>query len=151
MSSQTTASLLATEIDRLFPLFLEDPVDLAQSGGNAAYCLLGPEGNLLGRVFGRDQTRGHWCLGIAQRKLLQVSRTGYPTGRFEELVYAGKLEEGRFGLNRPDFIGWEGGVPLFLEDGRLLAAAFSGFRGFNDVAIITRAAAAIPGLSLRSF
>jgi hypothetical protein len=72
-----------------------------------------------------------------------VWRTGYYTGRFEELVYAGKLDEGTFGLQRPDLIGWEGGVPLLAADGRLIATAFSGFRGVKDVEILERAAKAI--------
>jgi len=78
---------------------------------------------------------------VGMRKLLQVWRTGYLTGRFEELVYAGKLDEDKFGVQRPDFIGWEGGVPLLAPDGTMIAAAFSGFRGFRDIEIIERAGA----------
>jgi len=143
---QTPLQHFAAEILRLFPFFLEDPIDLAQSQGNAAFLLLGPEGTLHGHVFGKDTARGLWCLGIAQRKLTQVTRTGYPTGRFEELVYSGKLDEGQFGVHRPDLIGWEGGVPFMLPDGTRISAAFSGFRGINDVAILISAASAVPGL-----
>ena len=82
------------------------------------------------------------------RKVLQVWRTGHYTGRFEELVYAGKLDESAFGVQRPDFIGWEGGVPLLAPDGRLVAAAFSGFRGVKDIEILERAAVAV-GLRLK--
>ena len=71
------------------------------------------------------------------------------TGRFEELVYAGKLDEGKFGVNRPDFIGWQGGVPLLTLEGKLIAAAFSGIRGINDIAIVERAAEAVPGLTVK--
>lgn len=143
---QTTLNHFAAEIRRLFPSFLEDPVDREQSRGNAAFLLIGPEGTIVGHLFGEDNARGLWCLGIAQRKAVQVARTGYPTGRFEELVYAGKLDEGRFGVHRPDLIGWEGGVPFELSDGSRIAAAFSGFRGINDVAILLAAASAVPGL-----
>lgn len=141
------ARLLA-EIARLMPRFLRHPVDRRQSGGNAAALVIAPTGEVHGRIFGRDATRGQWCWGIAHRKVTQVWRTGYATGRFEELVYAGKLDEGTFGVNRPDFIGWEGGVPLEDDAGRLYAAAFSGFRGVKDVEIITRAAPAA-GLRVR--
>ncbi len=64
-------------------------------------------------------------------------------------MYAGKLDEGVFGVNRPDFIGWQGGVALEGADGSLLAAAFSGFRGIKDIEIIVRAAASVAGLRLR--
>lgn len=144
--SLNIADRLVAEVIRLFPSFLEDPIDREQSRGNAALCVIAPDGRISGQIFGDDKARGECCLGIAIRKVKQVWRTGYATGRFEELVYSGKLDEGQFGINRPDFIGWEGGVPLVLEDGRLLAVAFSGFRGFNDVNIVTTAAASIPGL-----
>jgi glc operon protein GlcG len=101
-----------------------------------------------GQVFGRDREVGQRLYQIATRKLLQVWRTGYPTGRFEELVYAGKLDEGAFGLQRPDLIGWSGGIPLLTPEGELIAAAFSGFRGSTDVAILSRAAQAV-GLSAK--
>lgn len=44
---------------------------------------------------------------------------------------------------RPDFIGWEGGVPLVAADGSVFAAAFSGFRGEKDTEIVVRAAATV--------
>jgi len=134
------ADQLLEEIALLVPQYLEDPVDLQMSQGNAAATVLTPAGVLRGRIFGDDKGRSRWVFGIASRKVMQVWGTGYATGRFEELVYSGKLDEGRFGLNRPDFIGWLGGVPLLLDDGSVLAAAFSGFRGEKDVEIVERAA-----------
>jgi hypothetical protein len=119
------------------------------SRGNAAVCVIDPAGRVFGRMFGEDQAKRRWCFGIVNRKVIQVWSTGYATGRFEELVYAGKLDEGKFGLSRPDFIGWEGGVALQLADGSLMAAAFSGFRGVKDVEIVERAAANVPGVSVR--
>lgn len=148
-ASPSPAALLIEEIARLMPLFLQDPIDWEMCKGNAAVCVIAPDGRFHGQIFGDDKARGRWYFGIANRKVAQVWSTGYATGRFEELVYAGKLDEGKFGLNRPDFIGWQGGVPLCLADGALLAAAFSGFRGVNDVAIVERAAAAVPGLSVK--
>jgi len=141
---------LIDEVTRLFPLFLEDPVDQEHSQGSAAVAVIEPAGRIHGQIFGEDKVRGRVALGIATRKLIQVWCTGYATGHFEELVYAGKLNEGDFGVNRPDFIGWEGGVPLELADGTLLAAAFSGFRGVKDIEILVRAAAAVHGLRVRS-
>lgn len=147
--SSSPGSLLIDEVERLFASYLNDPIDRDMSRGNAAVAVIEPSGRIHGRIFGSDPARGQWCLGIAQRKLAQVWRTGYATGHFEELVYAGKLDEGKFGVNRPDFIGWEGGVPLEDAQGQLYATAFSGFRGVKDIEIVTRSAAAA-GLRVRT-
>ena len=140
---------LVEEVAKLFPEFLKDPIDFAMSQGNAAFCVIDEAGRIHGRIFGTDKAKSRWCFGIVNRKAIQVWCTGYATGRFEELVYGGKLDDTPFGINRPDFIGWEGGVPLLTADGSLVAAAFSGFRGIKDVEIVARAASKIPGLRLK--
>ena len=152
MNDRTGAEIaqqLVEEVSRLLPEYLQDPIDREMSGGNAAVCVIDEEGRVAGRIFGSDQGKGRWCFGIVNRKVLQVWSTGYATGRFEELVYSGQLDEGPFGINRPDFIGWQGGVPLLREDGSLVAAAFSGFRGEKDVEIVERAAAKVGGLRVK--
>ncbi len=148
-SDPSPAALIVEAVTRLVPSFLEDPTDREMSKGNGAVCVIDPAGRIYGRIFGDDKAKGRWCFGIVNRKVIQVWSTGYATGRFEELVYAGKLDEGKFGVNRPDFIGWQGGVPLLLADGSLMAAAFSGFRGISDIAIIERAASHVPGVSVK--
>ena len=147
--AQSYSEKLVAEVIRLFPSFLQDPIDWEMSKGNAAVAVIEPDGTIRGHMFGDDRAKARWCFGIANRKVIQVWSTGYHTGRFEELVYAGKLDEGQFGVSRPDFIGWEGGVPLLTPDGKLIAAAFSGIRGINDIAIIESAAAAVPGLTVK--
>jgi hypothetical protein len=142
------AEQLVDEIAKLVPVFLQDPIDGEKSKGNAAVLVIDAEGRTFGRIFGTDKDRGRWCFGIASRKVSQVWRTGYATGDFEKLVYAGKLDEGRFGVNRPDFIGWQGGVPLEGPNGELIAAAFSGFRGNKDVEIIEKACESVSGLKV---
>lgn len=137
------AANLIGEVGRLLPAFLEDPIDRKMYANGAAVCVIDGGGRLHGQIFGDDKVRGRWCFGIATRKVAQVWQTGYATGRFEELVYSGQLDEAKFGVNRPDFIGWLGGVPLRQPDGAPVAAAFSGFRGEKDVAIIERAAAVV--------
>jgi uncharacterized protein GlcG (DUF336 family) len=138
------------EVARLLPEFLQDPIDAQMSaGGNAVFVVIDEKGLVRGRIFGTDKAKTRWSFGIAHRKAIQVWSTGYATGRFEELVYGGQLDESRFGINRPDFIGWPGGVPLLLPDGSLIAAAFSGFRGKKDVEIVERAAASIPVLRVK--
>ena len=144
------AQQLVDEVARLLPEYLRDPVDREMSGnGNAAVCVIAPDGRFVGRIFGTDTGKGRWVFGIAARKVSQVRATGYATGRFEELVYAKKLDDGPFGIMRPDFIGWEGGVALHGPDGQLFAAAFSGFRGEKDVEIVVRAAGQVPGLRVK--
>jgi hypothetical protein len=147
---KSPGELLVDEIEKLVPSFLEDPIDAAQSKGNAAVIVIDATGRTFGRIFGTDKERGKWCFGIANRKVVQVWCTGYATGEFERLVYAGKLDEGTFGVNRPDFIGWQGGVPLQGDDGALIAAAFSGFRGIKDIEIIEKASRSVPGLRVKT-
>ena len=147
--AESYSEKLVAEVVRRFSFFLKDPIDWEMSKGNAAVVVIEYDGTVRGHIFGDDRAKGRWCFGIANRKVIQVWSTGYHTGRFEELVYAGKIDEGKFGLNRPDLIGWEGGVPLMTADGQLIAAAFSGIRGINDTAIIEQAAAAISGLSVK--
>jgi glc operon protein GlcG len=147
--AESYSEKLVAEVIRIFPSFMKDPIDWEMSKGNAAVAVIEPDGTIRGHIFGEDRAKGRWCFGIVNRKVIQVWSTGYATGRFEELVYAGKLDEGKFGVNRPDFIGWEGGVPLLTPEGKLIAAAFSGVRGVNDIAIIEQAAALVPGLRVK--
>jgi glc operon protein GlcG len=141
--AESYAQRLIAHVEGLYPTYVREPLDVQWHHGNAAVLVMDPDGAVLGRVFGTDKELGQKCFQVATRKALQVWRTGYHTGRFEELVYAGKLDEGKFGLQRPDLIGWQGGVPLLTPDGRLVAAAFSGFRGIMDVEILERAAQSV--------
>jgi glc operon protein GlcG len=141
--AESYAQRLIAHVEGLYPTYVREPLDVQWHHGNAAVLVMDPDGAVLGRVFGTDKELGQKCFQVATRKALQVGRTGYHTGRFEELVYAGKLDEGKFGLQRPDLIGWQGGVPLLTPDGRLVAAAFSGFRGIMDVEILERAAQSV--------
>jgi uncharacterized protein GlcG (DUF336 family) len=142
------AQQLVDEVTKMLPEFLKDPIDFGISNGNLAVCIIAPDGATCGRIFGDDKSRGRFSFGIVNRKAMQVWSTGYATGRFEQLVFSGHLDEGPFGINKPDFIGWEGGVPLLTDDGSLVAAAFSGMRGTSDIAIIERAAAKV-GLKVK--
>jgi uncharacterized protein GlcG (DUF336 family) len=145
---ETLLEQLVSAVETLVPEFMRDPIDHANSQGHAAFCLIGPDGEVSGRIYGPDKGRGRAVFAIAQRKVTQVWQTGYATGQFETLVYAGKLDEGQFGVMKPDLIGWMGGVAVRQPDGRKIAAAFSGFRGEKDVEILHRAVAAVPGLTV---
>ena len=63
------------------------------------------------------------------------------TGEFEKLVFNNQVDERKFGLRRPDFIGWEGGQPIKLNDGTVLSCGFSGFRSSSDLEIMDKAVA----------
>jgi len=60
------------------------------------------------------------------------------TGEYEQKLYNGEFGEEKYGISMPDLIGWEGGQPIVLHDGTRLSVGFSGFRGFNDLAIINK-------------
>jgi glc operon protein GlcG len=45
----------------------------------------------------------------------------------------------------PDLIGWEGGQPLTLKDGRKLFVGFSGIRGIYDLEIMVKALEKVEG------
>ncbi len=150
IASPDLAQQLVDEVAKLVPEYLNDPIDREMSGnGNAAVSVIAPDGRFVGRIFGTDPGKGRWVFGIASRKVNQVRTTGYATGRFAELVYAKKLDDGPFGIMRPDFIGWEGGVAIYGPDGKLYSAAFSGFRGEKDLEIVVRAAAKVSGLRVK--
>ncbi|MEO6001964.1 MAG: hypothetical protein ABIZ04_00595 [Opitutus sp.] len=147
-SNPSLAQQLVDAVTLLVPNFLEDPIDREMSKGSAALAVIDASGRMHGQIFGGHSAKARWCFGIANRKVMQVWTTGYATGRFEELVFSGQLDDSPFGIERPDFIGWQGGVPLMTDDGALVAAAFSGFRGVKDIEIIVRAADSIAGLSV---
>lgn len=127
------------EVAALLPSFLAVPEDMGINQGNVAACAILPDGSVEGRMFGTDKIRLRDTAQTAWRKASQVWITGYPTGRYEELVYAGKVDWWKFGIMKPDFIGWDGGFPVDLGGGRTLALAFSGMRGEKDLEILRKA------------
>jgi glc operon protein GlcG len=147
MSDPITVQFI-DEVARLFPFYVTDPQDTQWNLGNAVAVVIGPDGSFHGKIFGDNKEICQKCYQVGMRKVLQVWRTGHYTGKFEEQVYAGKLDENQFGVQRPDLIGWEGGVPLLTADGKRVAAAFSGFRGIKDIEILEKAAVKV-GLRLK--
>ena len=99
------------EVARLFRSYVTDPLDTQWNHGNAAVVVIEPDGSFHGKIFGDDKEICQKCYQVGMRKVLQVWRTGHYTGKFEELVYSGKINENDFGVQRPDLIGWEGGCP----------------------------------------
>jgi len=134
-----TINKLMTTIESLVPEYLANPDDKNISGGNWAYCIIDEDNNVYGKIFGITKVQGRQSYKIAWIKASQVWITGYKTGEFEKLAYSGQIDEGKFGIMRPDYLGWEGGQPVTLKDGTRLSIGFSGFRGTSDLEIVERA------------
>ena len=143
--SQQVERLLA-EIEALVPECMKNPADRDNSQGNVTVFAVAESGQIFGRMFGADRGRQRATCRVAWQKATQVWLTGIATGRYEELVYSKRIDPGPFGISHPDFIGWEGGLPVVFADGTKLAVAVSGFTGETDCGIIRRAVAKLPGL-----
>jgi glc operon protein GlcG len=114
--------------------------DKAVSNGNVAVCIIDEAGGVFGKVFAHNnKIRARESFRVAWVKASQVWLTGMKTGEYEKKVYSGELSEGISGINKPDFIGWEGGQPIILKDGSKLSVGFSGFRGETDLEIVLKA------------
>lgn len=142
------AELLIAGIERLIPEYMQKPVDRDNSNGNVTVFIVAETGQFFGRMFGSDRLKQRGTCRIAWQKATQVWLTNMATGRYEEAVYSKRVDPSRFGINHPDFIGWDGGLPVVLVDGTRLSVAMSGFTGESDCEIIRRAAAEIPGMKM---
>lgn len=125
-------------IEKQIPNYMSNKEDREIADGNVAICIIDNDGQVYGKMFGNDPIRRRAFYRIAWIKASQVWITKKKTGHFEEMVFAGKLDDKQFGIERPDFIGWEGGQPIKLGDVDL-AVGFSGFRGVNDLQIVVNA------------
>ncbi len=109
------------------------------SDGNVAICIIDEEGNTYGKLYGKDKVKNRRTYDLAWKKASQVWITGLKTGEFEKKIFNGELNEGDYGIQAPDFIGWQGGQPIVLKDGTRLAVGFSGFAGESDLGIVVKA------------
>ncbi len=132
---------LIRAVERRIPEFLADEADRESNEGNSALCIIDDAGAVHGRMFGTDKIRMRRVFHIAWTKASQVWITGLKTGEYEKLVFTGKIDEDKYGIMRPDFIGWEGGQPIALDAHTSLAIGFSGFRGASDLKIVQQAVA----------
>lgn len=134
---------LISEAEMLVPEYLLNEEDAIRSQGGCSICVIDADGNVFGKMFGTAPIQMRETYRIAWVKASQTHITGYPTGEFERLAFNGEINERQYGIRRPDYIGWPGGVPLVTKDGTKLSAAFSGFRGISDVEILNRAFAKV--------
>ncbi len=137
---QILCNNIADEIEKLLPHYLQNPEDASISRGGSALAILNAKGEAYGCMYGDKPARQRECAQTAWKKANQVWLTGYATGQFETLVYSKQIDESLFGLSRPEYIGWIGGVEAKTISGERLILAFSGMRGEQDVAILKEAA-----------
>ena len=139
---QTTVDNLFDEIEKLIPLYMERPEEKSISMGNLAVCVIDDKEMVYGKMFGTDKPRLRRSYRIAWTKASQVWLTGVKTGDYERMVFNKEIGENENGIEAPDLIGWEGGQPITMKNGKKLAVGFSGFRGVTDLEIMTKALAA---------
>ncbi len=125
------------EIEKLIPFYLQNAEDERIANGNCAACLIDADGNVFGRLYGTNKIRARESFRVAWTKASQVWITGIKTMEFERKFFNGETED--YGIEVPDFIGWEGGQPLTLQDGSILSVGFSGIRGIYDLEIMVKA------------
>jgi uncharacterized protein GlcG (DUF336 family) len=126
-------------VEKLIPEYMANPEDKNISGGSTAICIILEDGQQFGKMFGTDKNRMRHTFKIAWTKASQVWITGMKTVEYEKLVFNNQIDESKYGISRPDLIGWEGGQPITLKDGTKLSIGFSGFRGTSDLEIVVKA------------
>ncbi|MDB5246919.1 MAG: hypothetical protein JWQ40_1313 [Segetibacter sp.] len=131
------------EAEKFMPEYMQNEEDKRIANGNCAICIIDSEGVIYGRMFGTNKVRARESFKVAWTKASQVHITGLKTGEFEKRAFNNEIDEESFGIERPDYIGWEGGQPLRLADGTILSVGFSGFRGVVDLEIVVRALAVV--------
>lgn len=129
------ANKILQAADKLLPKFLENPLDMNLNNGNVAMCIIDEVGQVHGKMWGDDKIRMRDVYFNAWRKGNQVWITGIASGKYEELVFTKQIDPEKFGIKHPDFIGWEGGLPIVIGDAQI-AVAVSGMRGEMDLEII---------------
>ena len=137
-TSQLVENIIAA-IEKRMPEYLQIEEDRKLNDGNCAVCIIDDSGAVRGKMFGKDKIRQRNVYRIAWTKASQVWITGIKTGEYEKMVYAGQIDDKRFGIIRPDFIGWEGGQPITVDGKTKLSIGFSGFRGSTDLEIVQKA------------
>jgi uncharacterized protein GlcG (DUF336 family) len=142
MSLKERATIIAQIIEtvgQLVPVYMQNEEDRKKAKDGVAICIIDDEGNVYGKMFGTDKIMMRERYRVAWMKASQVWITGIKTGEFERLAFNNEIDEEKFGIKRPDYIGWEGGQPVTLTDGTNLSVGFSGFRSASDIEIVLKA------------
>lgn len=136
---ETLVRKIIAEAEKLIPLYMQNEEDRRIANGNVSVCFIDDQGIVYGRMFGTNKIRARESYQVAWTKASQVHITRLKTGEFEKLAFNKEIDEEKFGIERPDWIGWEGGQLITLSDNTELAVGFSGFRGVIDLEIIVKA------------
>jgi uncharacterized protein GlcG (DUF336 family) len=142
MSLKERATIIAQIIEtvgQLVPVYMQNEEDRKKAKDGVAICIIDDGGNVYGKMFGTDKIMMRERYRVAWMKASQVWITGIKTGEFERLAFNNEIDEEKFGIKRPDYIGWEGGQPVTLTDGTNLSVGFSGFRSASDIEIVLKA------------
>src|SRR5215213_617240 len=142
MASREMTAIIAGIIERageLIPIYMAIEEDRSKAKNGVAICIIDEEGGIHGKMFGTDKIMARERYRVAWMKASQVWITGIRTGEFERLAFNNEIDEEKFGIKRPDYIGWEGGQPVTLKDGTVLSVGFSGFRSASDLEIVMKA------------
>lgn len=139
----TFVNRLFDEIETRISDFRDSEPDWSISEGNVAICIITDTGKIYGKVYGTEKIKQRGFFKVAYQKASQVWITGYKTGEYESIVFGGDMDPEDSPIELPDLIGWVGGQPIRLDDETQLSIGFSGFRGFNDIAIVKDAVATI--------
>ncbi len=131
------------EVEKLIPLYMKNSEDERIANGNCAACIIDADGRIFGKLYGTNKVRARESFRVAWTKASQVWITGTKTMEFEKKFFNGEIES--YGIESPDFIGWEGGQPLTLKDGTRLSVGFSGIRGIYDLEIMVKAIQIVEG------
>jgi glc operon protein GlcG len=126
-------------IEQMIPSYMEVQEDKQIANGNVAVCMIDEDGFVYGKMFGNNKPRLRQSYRVAWTKASQVWLTGVRTGEYEKMVFNGEVGENANGIEAPDLIGWQGGQPLTMKNGKTLSVGFSGFRGTTDLEIMVRA------------
>lgn len=136
---ETIVRRIIDEAEKLIPAYMQNEEDRRIANGNVSICIIDDQGIIYGRMFGINKVRARESYRVAWTKASQVHITRLKTGEFEKLAFNNEIDEEKFGIERPDWIGWEGGQLITLPDGTELAVGFSGFRGVVDLEIVVKA------------
>ena len=115
---ETQIRNLIKEVEKLIPLYMLNEEDKKIANGNVAICIIDPEGGVHGKMFGTGRIRTRASFKVAWTKASQVWLTGVKTGEYERMVFNKEVEENGNGIEAPDLIGWEGGQPLTMKNGK---------------------------------
>jgi hypothetical protein len=75
-------SRLFDEIEKLIPVYMENPVDNSIANGNCAVCIIDEAGDIYGKMYGTYRPRQRQSYKVAWTKASQVWLTGYKMRRW---------------------------------------------------------------------